>query len=136
MSDFVPYTAYYSTFPVVKRSGAIKLIDPANVYSLYFLSCYSMSVATPKSANLATPSSNNKILSGFMSLWIIPFLCISYSAYNISQLIIPIAFSFNFFPGTRLINYNKLPYNAYGNNTLIFPSSPYKFNEETIFGCL
>jgi len=106
----------------VKRSGAIKLIDPANVYSLYFLSCYNINVATPKSANLATPSSNNKILSGFISLWIIPFLCISYNAYKISQLIIPNAFSFNFFPGTRFINYNKLPYKAYGNKTLILPS--------------
>ena len=78
---------------VVNLSGAIKLIDPAKVYSDYFLSCYNTSVATPKSDNLATPSSKSKILSGLISLCIIPFLWISYNAYNISQLIIPNAFS-------------------------------------------
>lgn len=41
-----------------------------------------------------------------------------------SQLIIPKAFSFNFFPYTRFINDNKLPYCAYGNKTLILPSYP------------
>ena len=79
-------------------------MDPANVYSHYFLSCYNIKVATPKSESLATPSSNNKILSGFTSLCIIPFLCISYRACNISQLIIPKAFSFSFLVGTLFTN--------------------------------